>query len=245
MTNTTLTGKAKLKAAVDQDIKNKSKSPTECLAKYEWVLQRAEHYAEKTGLTSDEIIDAWENQRNYWYMNYYQDANQPEIKGDNVRIFKNSADMFRSIKEMKFRCPACDGVSTDPYECNSGVINDNDKKCDWKVYGLFGALGKGAYIYIVEKVAGQTIFMPLAWEDPNEVISVEIVAGATYKKFSIMEANLYSRHKKLVETKNLSCDALKAKGIIKRSDSFKKAREWLNTKEGLKWVRDATHHDIF
>lgn len=45
--------------------------------KYKWVLDRAKHYAEKTGRTTEEILQAWESKRTYWYMNYYQECNQP------------------------------------------------------------------------------------------------------------------------------------------------------------------------
>jgi hypothetical protein len=38
------------------------------------------------------------------------------------------------------------------------------KTCDWKVYGLFGHLGKGIFVFVKEKVAGKNIFMPVAWE---------------------------------------------------------------------------------
>ena len=100
-------------------------------------------------------------------MNYYQEANQPLIKGDNVKVFDTVEDMMKSIKEYKFRCPACGGISTDPYECNSGVISDGNP-CDWKVYGLFGDLGKGAYVYCKDKLKGENIFMPLAWENKEK-----------------------------------------------------------------------------
>lgn len=39
-------------------------------------VERACHYAEKTGLSASDILDAWERGRDYWYMNFYQDGNQ-------------------------------------------------------------------------------------------------------------------------------------------------------------------------
>jgi hypothetical protein len=45
--------------------------------KYKWVIERAKHYAQKTGIPYEEIIEIWEEDRSYWYMNYYQDCNQP------------------------------------------------------------------------------------------------------------------------------------------------------------------------
>lgn len=133
--------------------------------KFDWVIQRAEHYAEKLNLPIDDILIAWADSCNYSFMNYFQDANQPEIKGDKVKVFDTVEQMIKSISEKKFRCPACKGVSTNPYECNSGDEMSKGKTCDWKVYGLFGGLGKGAYIYIKDKLKGENIFMPLSWEE--------------------------------------------------------------------------------
>jgi hypothetical protein len=45
--------------------------------KYKWVMDRAKHYSEKSGKSVDEIIKVWEENRTYWYMNYYQANNQP------------------------------------------------------------------------------------------------------------------------------------------------------------------------
>ena len=131
--------------------------------KLKWAVARAQHYAEKTGLTPEAIMDAWEQQRGYWYMNFYQEANQPEIEGDNVRVFETVADMMESIGHTGFRCPACEGVSNSPYQCTTGIARDG-KTCDWKVYGLFGHLGKGVSVFVKEKVAGENIFLPVAWE---------------------------------------------------------------------------------
>ncbi|MBD8037124.1 hypothetical protein H9635_10235 [Solibacillus sp. A46] len=143
--------------------------------KFKWVIDRANHYAEKTGMDAAEILNAWEEKRNYWYMNYYQECNQPEIKDNNVRIFNTLEDLKASIGEQGYRCPNCKGISTDPYECDSGVnFSDGSsiKKCDWKSYGLFGTLGQGATIFVKEKLQIGTIFMPIAWEESSPVKQV-------------------------------------------------------------------------
>lgn len=158
---TTLTGINKLRAAVDKDLSGGGTHDYE--AKFEWILARAEHYAEKTGLSRDEILNAWEEKRNYWYMNFYQEAEQPEIKGDKVRVFDTITDLLESIGDKQFRCPLCEGVTANPYACNSGIKTDG-KVCDWKVYGFLGALGKGAHVFVKEKVAIEHMFMPIAWE---------------------------------------------------------------------------------
>lgn len=131
---------------------------------YKWVIDRAQHYAEKTGSQWEEIVASWESDRNYWYVNYYQEGNQPKLDG-NVRVFDTMADLRDSIgTPMRFRCPACKGSSTSPYECDSGKMLGKNKVCDWKSWGLLRCLGEGATVYVKERLKVETIFMPIAWE---------------------------------------------------------------------------------
>lgn len=150
------------------------KCVSKCSHKYcdtfKWIIDRAKHYADKTGLNWEDILDSWEEDCNYWYMNYYQECNQPEIKGDKVKVFDTVEDMLKSIGKKQFRCPSCGGISTNPYSCDSGLEIEKATKrkpakvCDWKVYGLFGDLGKGVFVFCKDKVKGETIFMPVSWE---------------------------------------------------------------------------------
>lgn len=173
MSITESTGYKKLLAAVERDEKDDTDRGRRFFHDYRgklaWVLARAQHYADRTGLSAAAILDAWEERRNYWYMNYYQDANQAEIKDGKVRVFDTSEEMLASIGKPEFRCPACGGVSKSPYECTTGLPlkGSNSGKCDWKVYGLFGHLGKGVTVFVKEKVRGETIFMPIAWEEKS------------------------------------------------------------------------------
>jgi hypothetical protein len=172
------TGYLKLMASVEHDISDKHNGnencrfhPEGCICdtnqstkcfhrfcdKFKWVTDRAQHYAEKLGLSADDVLDSWEANRSYWYMNYYQGSNQPEIKSDSVKVFERLDDLRASLGDAGFRCPSCGKVSKSPYECNH---------CDWKVYGLLGHMGRGINVYVKEKLKGQDIFMPIAWEAP-------------------------------------------------------------------------------
>ena len=155
-------GYRSLKKAVDKD--DQESNFHDYQGKFKWVIDRCNHYSEKTGLDPAEILCAWEENRNYWYMNYYQEANQPEIKNRKVRIFNTLEDVKVELKGQKFRCPACNGLSNDPYTCDTGTKDKNGKACDWKAYGLLRTLGTGAYVFIKEKALGQEIFMPEKWE---------------------------------------------------------------------------------
>jgi hypothetical protein len=174
-------GYRRLKAAVDEDCHGDEKHGRphfhDYRAKLAWVLERAKHYAEKTGLSEVDILNSWEKSRNYWYMNYYQDGNQPQIEGDSVKVFDTLEAFQASAVKPEFRCPACGGVSKDAYECDSGKkmmvtkgkgkkakLVESDKVCDWKVYGLLGDLGKGVYVFVKSEMRGQRIFKPVSWE---------------------------------------------------------------------------------
>lgn len=156
-------GYLKLKEAV---LKDQREAPGfhDYEKKLNWIIERAEHYAEKTGIAAEDILNAWEQKRGYWYMNYYQDCNQPLIKDERVRIFDSTDDLLQSIGKNGFRCPACNGVSQSPYDCDSGLELSKGKICNWKVYGLFSDLGKGVYVFVKDKIQGERIFMPNAWE---------------------------------------------------------------------------------
>ena len=176
-----------LKAAVEKDCKggNDCFSPIGCknphpwsggkgcFHKYcdtfVWAIARAKHYAEKMGLPWEDILDAWERDRKYWYLSYYQDCNQPVIEGDHVRVFDTVEQLKESVGEPKFRCPMCRGVSTSPSRCNTGLEMQKGKICDWAAFGLFGTLGKGVTVYCKVKLQSQHIFMPVAWEEAEGV----------------------------------------------------------------------------
>ena len=112
-----------------------------------------------------EILQAWEKNRTYNAINYYQEANQPSLKNQNVKVFDTINDLKTAIGEKKFRCPACNQISTNPYKCNSGYIfPKNNKTCDWKVYGLFGHMGKGIHVFVKSEMIGNDMFMPISWK---------------------------------------------------------------------------------
>ena len=130
----------------------------EYCAKFKWAVDRAKHYAEKTGIPYLEILKSWEQKRTYWYLNYYQDCKQPEIKNGSVRMFETVEDLRNSLEGKGFICPKCGAETDSPYECS----------CNWKSYGLFGTLGKGVTVFVKENMAMAEIFMPIAWRTDND-----------------------------------------------------------------------------
>ena len=124
--------------------------------KFKWAINRAKLYEEKLGIPWREILKSWEDDRSYWFMNYYQDCNQPVPDF----VFENAAE-FRAKCGNQFICPNCGGISTDPYKCNSGK-EVKGKICDWQAYGLiqFGL----CYCYCKEERKGTHIFMPVSFQ---------------------------------------------------------------------------------
>jgi hypothetical protein len=156
-------GYQKLLQAVERD-EQKAPHFHDYRATLRWVVERAQHYAEKTGLGADEILNAWEQRRDYWYMNYYQDCNQPLLGDGAGRVFETQDALLQAIGKQGFRCPACGGVSRSPYKCDSGAEMAKGKVCNWNVGGLFKDLGKGVFVFAKDQMRGERIFMPLAWE---------------------------------------------------------------------------------
>lgn len=149
---------------LEMGIKTSCKANTKCFhdycGKFKWIMDRAKHYAEALGSTTEDVLKDWEQQRSYWYFNFYQEGNQPLI--DNVKVFNTIAEFKESIKNEGFRCPKCSEASTNAYECSM-------PKCDWKSYGLFGTMGKGADVVVKEHSKHRShIFMPIAWESNSE-----------------------------------------------------------------------------
>lgn len=130
-----------------------------------YLRAKVEEYSNALSMPQEKILEAWEKDRTYSAINYYQESNQPSLRAGKVKVFDTTEDLVQAIGDQKFRCPSCNGITTDPYDCNSGAEMSKGKTCDWKVYGLFGALGKGTYVYIKDRLKGGTIFTPISWEE--------------------------------------------------------------------------------
>ncbi len=127
-------------------------------------------YSEKLGFSKLEILQAFEGRRDYCVVNYYQESNFPSL--EDVTVYETQAELQAAIPNYKFRCPSCKGISTNPYECNSGIERKDGKVCNWKAYGLFGTAGRGHRFTIkdtfLQKPIVDDIFMPLDLEDEAE-----------------------------------------------------------------------------
>lgn len=122
--------------------------------KYKWIIERAKHYAEKTEKTFEEILEVWESDRTYWYMNYYQECNQPLLEGNGFYLYEDWVTELKKRfgddpKKWQFVCPSCGNIQTiqdfidynieNPegkvyYNCIGRYVQG--KGCDWTLGGL-------------------------------------------------------------------------------------------------------------
>lgn len=144
-----------------------SKTITKCVSKcfhkycdkYKWVIERAKQYAERIGVSYEEIIACWEEHRTYSVLNYYQDCNQPPIKGEvKVMTMEEWNSMLRdkfgdNFSDWKFVCPVCGRVqSVGDFERHGidsnlayqhclgrhvSIGKKGEKDCNYTIHGLF------------------------------------------------------------------------------------------------------------
>lgn len=125
-------------------------------------------YSDVLGIPQADLLAAFEKRRDYSPINYYQEANFPDLSG--VVLLEGLDEFKRLYPSGKYRCPSCDGESTNPYECNAArqVGKEKESACDWKAYGLFGTMGKGMRIAFrdgfLEHGKIEQIFMPIEAE---------------------------------------------------------------------------------
>ncbi|MBO4499175.1 MAG: hypothetical protein J5732_02850 [Bacteroidaceae bacterium] len=133
--------------------------------KFDWALERAQQYADRLGVDREKVLEAWESDRDYWYVNYYQESNQPSLEGKNVvTLAEWEAEGERLYGkerlEWKFRCPACGNVQTarmfkdagkDPHLCYINCASryglGGRKDCKWTTGGLLNIGGR----YVIDK----------------------------------------------------------------------------------------------
>ena len=124
-------------------------------------------YSRVLGISQDDVLGALERRRDYCAVNYYQDSRLPTLT--KVTLFETLDDFKAAAGKSEYRCPSCEGISTDPYACNSGLDMEAGKTCDWKSYGLFGTLGKGLRVVVKDEFLNHPgvheIFMPVALEN--------------------------------------------------------------------------------
>ena len=114
--------------------------------KLRWIEKMVKDYADKLGVTTDEVVEILESKRTYSWPNYYQEANFPGIDSSQLYGVFDSFEEFHGYASEHwtgFRCPRCGMVSPHPQECKHRMMKDG--VCDWHAAGLFRS-GRGVII---------------------------------------------------------------------------------------------------
>lgn len=131
----------------------------------EFLDKKLVEYSRVLKISKPKLLRALETQRNYTAINYYQEANFPSLDG--VLVLPSKKAFKALAKRPEFRCPSCEQISKNPYECDTGHVTDG-KTCDWKSFGLFGTMGKGLRVIVRRRFLTHAvvheIFMPVAME---------------------------------------------------------------------------------
>ena len=91
-------GYMSLKEAMTEDIRKNWRSKKESYFKFTWVIARAKHYAHCLNKPIEDVLNAWETGRNYWWLNYYQDCNQPKLNKSLTVKPQKSTTYYRKCK---------------------------------------------------------------------------------------------------------------------------------------------------
>jgi hypothetical protein len=87
----TTKGYKSLKAAYIYDVrkatkqKNPMRNKDEFVHKFQWVMNRAKHYAHNTNRSLESVLNDWESERTYWWLNYYQDSRQSRFNSGSMK----------------------------------------------------------------------------------------------------------------------------------------------------------------
>ena len=74
-----------------------------------FVRAKVKAYAQVIGLPELAVLKAIEGKRDYWAMNYYQEANFPDL-GKDVLVLETKDDFLVKFPSKQFFCPACGGT---------------------------------------------------------------------------------------------------------------------------------------
>lgn len=92
----TTPGYRSLKAAYTRDVQESEadrvrfkrkpmREKPEFLKLFNWVICRAKHYAIKQDRPIEEVLNEWEEKRDYWWLNYYQSSRQPKLHSKSLK----------------------------------------------------------------------------------------------------------------------------------------------------------------
>jgi len=99
-----------------------------------WIRGMVKDYSKKLNIPVDDVVDSFEDARDYSWPNYYQKSNFPDLeKIEDVTVYETLEDFKNENK--KFKCPSCGNEYHHPTQCEHRIKEDGI--CDWTAGGLF------------------------------------------------------------------------------------------------------------
>lgn len=150
--------------------------------KLDWALERASQYANALNVDRETVLEAWESDRDYWYVNYYQESNQPSLENKNVVMMaeweaEGERLYGKDHLDWKFKCPACGNVQTarmfkdagiDPNLVYSNCASRHNlggrKDCKWTTGGLLNVGGR----YVIDRKCRPVLIFEFADKENKE-----------------------------------------------------------------------------
>lgn len=153
-------GLESLMAAYEQSAAREPGRAEEYKRHVDWAIERAKQYAEKLDRDYTDILAKWEQNRDYWFVNYYQEANQPDLSKCGPYPVLTYDEFMNKGKEIygvdmmdwKFKCPQCGHVHSlgdfqkAGIDINKGLsccasrfpeLGYSKPDCKWTTGGLF------------------------------------------------------------------------------------------------------------
>lgn len=148
-------GYESLKVEYEKDL---ASNPNRWKGNLEKILARAQQYADILHVDRDAVLEKWEEHRTYWWPNYYQECNFPDLnkKGGypvlSLEDWKKEGERLfgPDKKNWKFICPNCGhiqsyrdfikgGINADlaAVNCASRHGLGGRPDCKWTTGGLF------------------------------------------------------------------------------------------------------------
>ncbi|WP_417536305.1 hypothetical protein [Methylophaga sp.] len=98
--------------------------------KFQWVIARCLHYASKQNRTPWDVLNEWESKRTYWWINFYQDCNQPKIMPESI----SRKDMhIRGLKKYYKYCRFPDSNNRINQRITEHLKAKRTKKARWTI----------------------------------------------------------------------------------------------------------------
>jgi len=71
-------GYKSLKEAYTKGLSDSFRGKKELYDNFQWIINRAKHYAHYNNVSLEQVLSEWEEKRTYGILNYYQDCRQPK-----------------------------------------------------------------------------------------------------------------------------------------------------------------------